>query len=71
MIGVKPLVLIWIGLFLVLLGVVLPFLMVLGLIPSTFFLNLFSFAASVAGLFMGVIGSALYVRLKKDDTMDR
>lgn len=50
------------GFVLVLLGFVLPFLMVLRVIPSTIFLSFLSYAASVAGLFLGLIGAALYVR---------
>jgi len=51
-----------IGFVLVLLGVVLPFLIVIKVLASTFFLNFFSFTASVAGLFLGLIGAAYYVR---------
>ncbi len=54
--------LILIGFLLVLAGAVLPFLMVLHIIPSTFFLNFFSYSASVSGLFLGIIGGALYAR---------
>lgn len=43
-------------------GTVLPFLMVIRLLPSTFFLNFFSYGISVVGLFIGVIGVSLYVR---------
>ena len=59
----NPVQLILIGLFLVVLGAVLPFLMVMHTIKSTFFLNFFSYAASLAGLFLGLIGSATYVRI--------
>lgn len=54
--------LILIGFLLVLAGAVLPLLMVLHVIPSTFFLNFFSYSASVSGLFLGIIGGALYAR---------
>lgn len=54
--------LILIGFLLVLAGAVLPFLMVLHIIPSTFFLNFFSYSASVAGLFLGMIGGVWYAR---------
>jgi len=53
--------LIIVGFFLVLLGAVLPFLILLQLVPSTFFLNFLAFGASVAGIFLGVIGVATYV----------
>jgi hypothetical protein len=54
-----------IGFALVLLGVVLPFLMVLKVLPSTFTLNFLAYAASVAGLFLGIIGAAMYVSFNK------
>ena len=49
----------------VLTGMVLPWLIVLRVLESTFFLNFFSFGVSVAGLFMGMVGAALYVRNRK------
>lgn len=50
-----------IGFFLVLLGAVLPFLILLQLLPSTFFLNFLAYGASIVGIFLGVIGVATYV----------
>ncbi len=50
----------WIGFFLVLLGFVLPLLIVIKVLESTFFLNFFSFIVSVAGLFLGLLGAAQY-----------
>lgn len=61
----KPLVMILVGFLLVTAGMVLPFLMFLQIIPSTFFMNFFSYAASVSGLFLGLIGGALYVRIHR------
>lgn len=58
----RALWLIVIGFLLVLTGAVLPLLMVLHLIPSTFFLNFLSYSASVSGLFLGILGGALYAR---------
>jgi hypothetical protein len=63
--SLSPVTIILIGLGLVILGVVLPFLMVLHVIESTFFLNFFSYGASLVGLFLGLIGSAGYVRQRK------
>jgi membrane associated rhomboid family serine protease len=60
--GLSPGKIILIGFVLVLLGVILPFLMVIHVLPSTFFLNFFSFAASVFGLMLGMYGAATYVR---------
>ena len=57
--------LIVIGFFLVTFGFVAPFLIVLGVLQSTFFLNFISYAASVGGLFMGMIGAAWMTRLNR------
>jgi hypothetical protein len=54
-----------IGFILVLLGFILPFLVVLKVLESGFFINFFAFTASVAGLFLGLIGAALYIRENK------
>jgi hypothetical protein len=54
------------GLILMLLGIILPFLMVIHALESTFFLNFFSWGASVAGLSFGTIGFAMYARMKKE-----
>jgi hypothetical protein len=68
MIQSHPRAIILIGFVLVLLGAVLPFLMVLRIIEPTFPLSFFSFGASVAGLFLGLVGAAYYIRgnRKKD-----
>jgi hypothetical protein len=62
----QPLKLILIGFVLVTAGMVLPFLMVMQLVKSTFLLNFLAFGASVAGLFLGIIGGALYVRKSRE-----
>ena len=62
--------LITIGFFLVLLGAVLPFLIVLGVVESTFFLNFIAFASSVIGVFLGVIGTATYVGERRRERQD-
>ena len=58
----QPWLLIFIGFVLSVLGVGLPFLMVIQLIPSTFFLNFFSAVAMIIGLALGVAGGSMYVR---------
>ncbi len=63
--SVRPLHLILIGFLLSLVGVALPFLMVIQSVPSTFFLNFLSFTASISGLILGIIGAALYVRRRR------
>lgn len=62
----QPKRLLGIGFLLVLTGAVLPFLIVIRVLPSTFFLNFFAFGASVIGLFLGVLGtSGLYAERKQ------
>ena len=47
------------GFILVLFGAVMPFLMVTKIVESTYFMNFLSYGASVVGLMMGIIGSAM------------
>ena len=61
-----PSLLLVLGVTLMLLGIVLPFLMVIKMLESTFILNFFSWGASVAGLAFGTIGFAMYSRGKRD-----
>jgi len=63
---VSPRFLLSLGLFLMLLGIILPFMMVINVLESTFFWNFFSWWVSVTGLALGVIGFALYVRTRKE-----
>jgi len=62
----SPRLLLSLGLILMVLGVILPFLMLMHILESTFFLNFFSWGASVAGLFLGIIGVATWVRKRKE-----
>jgi hypothetical protein len=62
----SPRLLLALSLVLMVLGIVLPFLMVIQVLESTFFLNFFSWGASVAGLAFGTIGFALWSRGKKE-----
>ncbi len=62
----SPRFLLSLGIVLMLLGVILPFLMVIHMLASTFFLNFFSWGASVAGLAFGTIGFATYTRNRKE-----
>jgi len=63
----KPKRLIIIGFFLVLFGVVVPWLMVLGYLKSTFFMNFLSYGASVSGLILGILGSAMMSKFRGKD----
>ncbi len=53
-------------------GAVLPFLMVIGVLESAFFLNFLTYIASVVGLFLGFIGIAMFVgdARREDDWHD-
>lgn len=62
----SPRFLLSLGVMLMLLGIILPFLMVIHVLESTFFLNFFSWGASVAGLSFGTIGFAMNSRGKKN-----
>ena len=55
----SPRLLLVLGVLLMLLGIVLPFLMVIRVLESTFFLNFLAWGASVGGLAFGTIGFAL------------
>lgn len=58
----RPRNMIIIGFIFSLTGVILPLLMVIQVLPSTYFLNFFSYTISLIGLFMGIIGAASYIR---------
>jgi putative flippase GtrA len=62
MMDLDPKILLAVGFFLLVLGVVLPFLMVLQILESTLFLNFFSFIAQFLGLIVGFIGAMSIVR---------
>ena len=56
----SPTVMIVTAFFLMVAGVVLPLLMVIHVVESTFFLNFLSYTVSLIGIFLGTIGVALY-----------
>ncbi len=68
MIELKPSRILVIGFFLVLFGFLGPFLMVLDILPKTYFLSFLSYGCSIAGLFMGIIGMASMIRVRKRET---
>ena len=61
----RPIYLILIGGALVIAGAVLPFLMVLQYIETTFFLSFLSYGASIIGLFLGMWGAFSYMRVER------
>ena len=62
----SPRFLLILGVILMLLGILLPFLMIIRVLQSTFFLNFFSWGVSVAGLALGTIGFAMYSTRRGD-----
>lgn len=56
-----------IGFVLVSIGAVLPYLIVFGVLESTFLLNFIAFTASAAGVIVGIIGAAFYAKGKRGD----
>lgn len=60
--SLRPVEMILIGFVLVLAGAILPFLMVLQVLQSTFLLNFFSYGASIVGLFIGILGASSLIR---------
>lgn len=58
------------GLALAVLGVILPLLMLLRMIPTNFTLSFVAYAASVVGVLLGVVGAAQYVISRRRDRPD-
>jgi hypothetical protein len=65
MIKISPLNMIFLGAALLVLGVLLPLLMVIKVLPSALWLSFLSYTASVVGMFVGLIGALTYARNKK------
>lgn len=61
MIKLTPVRMMVLAFFLMLVGVVLPLLMVIRVVEPTFFLSFISYASSLAGMVLGVVGAAYYV----------
>jgi len=53
-----------IGFVLVMFGFIAPFLMVLDIVESSFILCFLSHITSVGGLILGIVGTAMYGRLR-------
>ncbi len=63
----NPRLLLTFGLFLMLGGILLPFLMVIKMVEATFSLIFFSSSISTLGLALSMIGFALYAKKGKHD----
>lgn len=65
MMRLSPFKMMLLGTALLVLGVLLPLLMVIKILPSTLWLSFLSYTASVVGMFVGLIGALTYARNKK------
>ncbi|HKI53014.1 MAG TPA: hypothetical protein VJ987_02730 [Anaerolineales bacterium] len=63
----SPRFLLTFGVILLLVGWIIPLLIIMRVLPSTFFLNFLSWGASVAGLFLGFVGGSMWVRMNKEE----
>ena len=61
-----PKTLIWVGGIAVLLGCVLPFLMVLKYVPSTYFLNFLAYVFQLVGMTTSTVGAFSIVKRRQD-----
>ncbi|MCI0475064.1 MAG: hypothetical protein L0Y55_02345 [Anaerolineales bacterium] len=57
----------WLGFFLLVLGFVLPFLMVLQFLESNLLTTFIAYLASFSGLVIGLMGVVEYARIQKKD----
>jgi hypothetical protein len=55
--NINPKVMVWVAFGMLLMGVALPLMMVMHIIPSTFFLNLLAYLCSFFGIILGFIGA--------------
>ena len=61
MTNINPLILLGVGFLMLIIGWVLPVLMIMKYLESTFLLNFVAYIASFLGLMLGVVGSVLYL----------
>ncbi len=61
----NPKTLMIVGTLLMVLGVILPLLMVIKMIESTFLLSFISYAASLAGMVMAFVGMFTYITFRR------
>lgn len=62
--GFEPKGMMFLGVGLMLFGVIIPFLMILRIIETSFWLSFLSYGASVSGMVIGFLGLFMYT--KKD-----
>ena len=54
-----------VGVGMMLVSIILPFLMVMQILKSTFFLNFLAYGLSVAGILLGFIGMVSLVKIRR------
>jgi len=64
---ISPRFLMILGVIFMLMGIILPYLMIMHVLTSTFFLNFLTWGISMTGLALGTIGFGMSVRLRQDD----
>ena len=62
----RPMKMIWSGGVMVVVGWILIFAIVLGHVPSSFFLNFFGYGISFVGLLLGLVGILDHIRPRRD-----
>ena len=66
----SPKMMIWLAVGMMLVSIILPLLMVMQILRSTFFLNFLAYGLSVAGFFIGFIGMVTLVRIRRKKDRD-
>ncbi len=54
-----------VGIGMMLISIILPFLMVMQILKSTFFMNFLAYGLSVAGILIGFIGMVSLVKIRR------
>jgi len=62
----SPRFLLGLGLIFLFAGWIIPLLIIMQVVPSTFLLNFLSWGTSVSGLFFGFIGGAMIISINKE-----
>ena len=62
----SPRFLLSLGLILLLIGSIVPYLIVIQILPSTFTLSFLAWTATTSGMFLGTIGLTMWAKLNKE-----
>jgi len=64
---ISPRFLLSVGLILLVIGCTVPYLIIMQVLTSTFTLNFLAWSATTSGMVLGFIGSAMWVKMNKED----